>query len=35
MPNVIKNNQTFELVEVKEDFIPIGNIFFVTPDFNQ
>lgn len=35
MPNVIKNNQTFELVEVKEDFIPIGNIFFVTPDINQ
>lgn len=35
MPNVIKNNQTFELVEVKKDFIPIGNIFFVTPDINQ
>jgi len=35
MPNVIKNNQTFELVEVKEDFIPIGNIFFVSPDINR
>jgi hypothetical protein len=35
MPNVIKNNQLFELVEVKEEFIPIGNSFFMTPDINQ
>ena len=35
MPNVIKNNQTFELAEVKEEFIPIGNIFLITPDINQ